>query len=241
MFDYNYYTNQFVMPTTFSSPFGYGLDSKMTNSAFSPQMGLMGNIGNMDFMSMMLQQQLLFSTLNMPKIRFDSSIPSFQGNKNNYKRTPSMPLSKESQARLNEISSKINCNPKDLHALIRSESSGNPQAVNPASGATGLIQFMPKTAKWLGTSTEELMSMSQEKQMDYVEKYLVHMKKSAGFKQNEKLDSGQLYALVFMPAKAKSGNLCESNSLAYQMNEGLDMNHDGRIDNNDLSNRISSS
>ena len=35
------------------------------------------------------------------------------------------------------------------------------------SGATGLIQFMPATAKALGTSTAELAKMSAEDQLNY--------------------------------------------------------------------------
>ena len=37
--------------------------------------------------------------------------------------------------------------------------------------ATGLIQFMPKTAKNFGTSTQELFKMDNVKQLDYVHKY----------------------------------------------------------------------
>lgn len=39
------------------------------------------------------------------------------------------------------------------------------------NGATGLIQFMPDTARSLGTSVEELARMSPVRQLDYVEKY----------------------------------------------------------------------
>ena len=40
------------------------------------------------------------------------------------------------------------------------------------SGATGLIQFMPETAKGLGTTTDELAKMTRTEQMKYVEKFL---------------------------------------------------------------------
>jgi Transglycosylase SLT domain. len=39
------------------------------------------------------------------------------------------------------------------------------------SGAVGLIQFMPATARALGTSVEALAAMSAEAQLDYVERY----------------------------------------------------------------------
>lgn len=38
--------------------------------------------------------------------------------------------------------------------------------------ATGLIQFMPTTAHSLGTTVDELMSMSNVDQLNYVERYL---------------------------------------------------------------------
>ena len=47
------------------------------------------------------------------------------------------------------------------------ESRLNPQAVNPISGATGLIQFMPSTARG-GTTTAVLKRMSNVQQLDYV-------------------------------------------------------------------------
>lgn len=62
--------------------------------------------------------------------------------------------------------------PAMLANVINFESNGfNPQAVNPFSGATGLIQFMPTTAAELGTSTGSLRGMSAVQQMDYVKRY----------------------------------------------------------------------
>lgn len=49
--------------------------------------------------------------------------------------------------------------------------------VNRASGATGLIQFMPSTAKQLGTTTDKLAAMTEVDQLDYVAKYFVSQKK----------------------------------------------------------------
>ena len=41
------------------------------------------------------------------------------------------------------------------------------------SGATGLIQFMPATARALGTTTEALAAMSAEDQLYFVHKYFL--------------------------------------------------------------------
>ena len=56
------------------------------------------------------------------------------------------------------------------------ESRLNPAAVNSKSGATGLIQFLPSTAKGLGTTTEDLKQMSGSEQLEYVYKYLKRYK-----------------------------------------------------------------
>jgi hypothetical protein len=42
--------------------------------------------------------------------------------------------------------------------------------------ATGLVQFMPKTAKNLGTSTQALFKMNNVEQLDYVHKYFLPAK-----------------------------------------------------------------
>jgi hypothetical protein len=78
----------------------------------------------------------------------------------------------EFEAKVIEICKKLQMNPDDLMAIMAFESDGiDPTAVNPISGATGLIQFMPSTARGLGTSTEALAKMSAIEQLDYVYKY----------------------------------------------------------------------
>lgn len=44
----------------------------------------------------------------------------------------------------------INCDPTNLRAVIQFESAWNPLARNAITGARGLIQFMPETARQLG-------------------------------------------------------------------------------------------
>jgi hypothetical protein len=64
-----------------------------------------------------------------------------------------------------------------LMAIMSFESDGfNPAARNELSGATGLIQFMPSTAKELGTATDALARMSAEDQLDYVAAYFAPFK-----------------------------------------------------------------
>ena len=51
---------------------------------------------------------------------------------------------------LKNLAKKINVPVDSLYKLINFESSWDPQARNPKSGARGLIQFMPKTAADMG-------------------------------------------------------------------------------------------
>ena len=51
---------------------------------------------------------------------------------------------------LMDVSMALGVRPDSLSALISFESNWNPKAVNPYTGASGLIQFMPATAQGLG-------------------------------------------------------------------------------------------
>lgn len=95
------------------------------------------------------------------------------------------------------------------------------------SGATGLIQFMPATARGLGTTTEILASMSAYDQLDYVEQYF---RPYAGRLNN----LGDIYMAILWPAgigKPDSWILWDSETrpTTYRQNAGLDLDSDGRI------------
>lgn len=81
------------------------------------------------------------------------------------------------------LSSMLGANPNWLMMVMWSESRLNAQAVNKQPGdsdnpqiraanrATGLIQFMPGTARNLGTTTTALYNMTGIQQLGYVYKY----------------------------------------------------------------------
>ncbi len=75
--------------------------------------------------------------------------------------------------KVKKISANLGIDPNWLMAIMYFESAGtfSPSITNNI-GATGLIQFIPSTAKGLGTSTSALRSMTAVQQLDYVEKYL---------------------------------------------------------------------
>lgn len=62
--------------------------------------------------------------------------------------------------------------PIELQGIIAGESSGNPQAQNKKTKASGLFQFTPTVAKELGTSVDEILKMSPQDQSELYLKYL---------------------------------------------------------------------
>jgi peptidoglycan hydrolase-like protein with peptidoglycan-binding domain len=136
-----------------------------------------------------------------------------------------------------KIASDLRTNPNFLMAVMSFESGGSfsPSIKNMAgSGAVGLIQFMPKTAQSLGTTTAELSAMSAEDQLDFVAKYLAPFKG----KLNTIEDA---YMSVLLPTAVGKGStfvLFKKPSKAYQQNSGLDINGDGLITVADASDRV---
>ncbi len=141
-------------------------------------------------------------------------------------------------AKLEEVAKNINCNPTDLIGMMQSESGINPCAYNNNGGATGLIQFMPSTARSLGTTTSELLNMSAIEQLDYVEQYFSNWTGGSG----EKLTGGDLYTLCFLPAYLDRDVLCSSSdsstSSYYRANSALDADNDGKITKEELDLRV---
>lgn len=99
----------------------------------------------------------------------------------------------EFSSKLEQVASNLGVTSDDLIKVMYKESKIDPKAQNPQTKATGLIQFMPRTAKGLGTTVEELLNMSAVEQLDYVEKYF----KPYRSKLNNYID---LYMVTFFPA-----------------------------------------
>jgi hypothetical protein len=109
---------------------------------------------------------------------------------------------REFMNKVQEVANKLGVQPNALLAIMKKESGLDPSIRNKIAlkmgkpAAVGLIQFMPATARQLGTTTEELASMSAVEQMDYVYKYYKINKAKPG------MDAGDLYMLTFLPAYA---------------------------------------
>ena len=151
------------------------------------------------------------------------------------------------RAKLYRIATELNVPPGELAALMGFESRWTfaPDVKNPSGGATGLIQFMPDTARRLGTTTADLAKMSGFQQLDYVQKYLTKMGRWR--------IPGDTYLMVFWPSGVgkpddfligEKGNMTLvpgaqfSRNTVYEQNKGLDGNGDGRITAGDVRRKV---
>ena len=140
----------------------------------------------------------------------------------------------EFQSAVSATAERLGVSEADLMAVMSFETGGtfNPGIRNAAgSGATGLIQFMPATARGLGTTTEALARMSRVEQMQYVEKYLSNKGVRGG-------NLSDLYMSVLFPAAVGKpdnfvlfgrGAMSGYTGVAYTQNRGLDKNGDGSV------------
>jgi hypothetical protein len=131
--------------------------------------------------------------------------------------------------KVREVSTRLDIDPNWLMAIMywESASSFSPSIQN-SIGATGLIQFIPSTARGLGTTTTELKNMSAVNQLDYVEKYLKVYKG----KLNSYIDT---YFAVFYPlaiGKPDDWVIQGGGILASQIakqNPAFDVNKDSKV------------
>jgi hypothetical protein len=128
------------------------------------------------------------------------------------------------------VADNLGCSPSDLMACMAWESAETFRAdiKNAAgSGATGLIQFMPSTARGLGTTTTALANMTPEDQLNYVYKYF---QPYAGRLHN----LGDLYMAILWPKGVEKPDhyvLFDKAKMptTFRQNAGLDVNKDGLV------------
>jgi hypothetical protein len=146
----------------------------------------------------------------------------------------------EFERKLRSICDLLRINPNWLMMLMFLESGLNAQAVNKQDGdssdpytraakrATGLSQFMPDTARSMGTTTQQLYKMSAIEQLDYVYRYF------KGYTGRIK-SYYDLYLINFFPiAIGKPDNWVfqttgSSASIIAKQNPGMDINKDGKV------------
>lgn len=152
-------------------------------------------------------------------------------------------LDKQFLNRVKEIAKKINCNYKDLLAVMNSESSLRSNNWN-GTAAVGLIQFTQVAIDELNRKYKKnltkakIAKMSPMEQLDWVEKLLLLSKKYT-FASNARLSAADLYAITFLPGRANKEVLCREGENFYKQNRNLDENNDKKITKSDLAQHLS--
>lgn len=136
-------------------------------------------------------------------------------------------LSPAGRAELVRVADRLGVPPSDLAAVISFETAGSfdPAQKNLAGGsAIGLIQFMPPTARMLGTTSRELAAMTVVEQLAYVEKYFHPVR-------SRLRDASDLYMAVIAPIGIGKppGFVLYSKGGNYSANSRLDQNKDHKI------------
>ncbi len=137
-------------------------------------------------------------------------------------------VSREFKDKVMQMAERLGANPNYLMAVMSFETGGtfSPSVQNAAgSGATGLIQFMPATARGLGTTVEALARMTAEEQLDLVAKHFTPF--TGRLRTIE-----DVYMAVLFPAAIGKGRdhvLFRKGTKRYAQNQGLDINRDGLI------------
>lgn len=141
-------------------------------------------------------------------------------------------------SKLAAVAEALGFNPSYMAVVMSLESLMQPGISN-SIGATGLIQFVPSTAKQLGTTVDMLAKMTGVEQLEYVRRYFAPFMHSI-----RPSEPGDYYMAVFMPGylgaprdtvlgEKDSTEILPKTSLTkgkiYAQNPGLDVNHDGKI------------
>ncbi len=138
------------------------------------------------------------------------------------------------EQKVRSVSRKLDIPPEWLMAVMHSESRFDATVRNyKGSGATGLIQFMPATAKDHDITLEKLRNMNHTQQLDFVYNYLNEKRKK--YRDFENLTD--LYIAILYPMALKEDycyTLYEEPEAAYRQNVGLDQDRDGRVTIQDI-------
>ena len=138
------------------------------------------------------------------------------------------------EEKVREVAMDLGIAPEWLMAVMHAESRFDASVSNhKGSGATGLIQWMPATAKDFNITVEKLRNMNHIEQLDFVYQYLDAKRKK--HRQYENLTD--LYLAILYPRALEEEycfSLYENPSTAYKMNSGLDEDKDGRVTVQDI-------
>lgn len=158
-----------------------------------------------------------------PKAKY--ALASFTSNRATFTTTitpaSAHPFGQDFAARLAASADTIGVPVAWLESVFTSESGYNHLALNAQSGAFGLIQFMPETAAWLGTSPEALALMPAADQLPFIVKYYAGQKFSSLI---------ALRLFTFYPAAVgKPDSYQIGNRRTARQNPIYDLNGDNKI------------
>ncbi len=223
--------NNYTMPSFTPALFNYNIPSLFSQlNTFNNYTNELNNIINNNNFDFLLKQKKSNNNRNTIPMEIDRSFQNSEKLDSNFLN------------RVKEIAQKLNCDYKDLLALMNSESGIKTNNWN-GSTAVGLIQFTDASVAELNNkyglnlTKEKIARMSPMEQLDLVEKYLT-IAKSYNFAPNERLSAGDLYAITFLPGRAGQDILCRRGEKFYSQNKGLDLNNDGVISKQDLENKL---
>ena len=138
---------------------------------------------------------------------------------------------------LQTIAKRLRIEPAWLLNVMASESLLDPTARNglPGQTATGLLQFIEKTAQRMGTTTEAIKRMSSVEQLRLVEKYLTPFRGHLN-------SLADVYLAVFRGFIIEGGDASvvaplvksKKEQRVYILNRWLDFNDDGKITKGEL-------
>lgn len=116
-----------------------------------------------------------------------------------FRGTPVYNLTRDDIREIERVAAELNYPPEWLANLINFESGGtfNP-AIQNSIGATGLIQFLPSTARQMGTTTDALKRMSFKQQMEYVRRHIAGFAKKRT-ELGDKFSQTDLFMMIFYP------------------------------------------
>lgn len=132
-------------------------------------------------------------------------------------------------AKVVEVAMYLGVKPEHLMFLMWFETAHTlDHRITNSIGATGLIQFMPSTAKGLGTTTYALRHMSNVDQLEYVKKHL-------SFARGRYKDFVDLYCGIFWPAAVgKPDSYRITSDRVAQQNPLFDINRDRDIEKSEI-------
>jgi len=138
------------------------------------------------------------------------------------------------EQKVRDVSYELYIPPEWLMAVMHSESRFDASVANhKGSGATGLIQWMPFTAKEFNITIEKLRNLNHIEQLDFVRKYL--QQKQDYHSEFRNLTDAYL-AILYPRAIGKESCyvLYKKPSKQYEQNSGLDRNKDGQVTVQDI-------